>query len=429
MTQLEAAQKKKITPQMRKVAKEEGLDVELIREKIALGRIVIPSNAIRKVPKICGIGEGLRTKVNANVGTSPESIDINREIKKLKIAIYSGTDTVMDLSTGGDIRRIRRSLLKESCVPFGTVPIYEVAVETVKRRKSIVKMSGEDMFDVIESQARDGVDFFTIHSGITRQNLDLLRKGKRILDIVSRGGALLAEWMLHNKRENPLYERFDYILEIARRYDVTLSLGDGMRPGSIADASDAAQIQELVTLGELAKEAYSKGVQVIIEGPGHMPIDQIETNVILEKKLCHGAPFYVLGPIVTDVAPGYDHITAAIGGAVAAKAGADFICYVTPSEHLRLPTIEDVKEGVIAARIAAHAADITKDVKGAFQWDVLISYARKKRDWKRQFALAIDRKRPQEYRKTARPSLPDICTMCGEYCSMKLTDKSFKKSP
>ena len=423
MTQLESAKRGKITPEMRLVAKAEGLDPKILAKKIAGGKIVIPSNILRKKNKICGIGEGLRTKVNANIGTSQGSSRIAIELKKVKAAVDNGADAIMDLSTGGDLRKIRKAILKASSVPVGTVPIYEAAVAADRKKRAIPSITAEEMFAVLEEQARGGVDFFTIHCGVTTKAVSCLKKEGRVIGVVSRGGAIMIEWMAHNGRENPFYEEFDRVLDIARKYDVTLSLGDGMRPGCIADASDKAQIQELITLGELSLRARAAGVQVMIEGPGHVPINQIEANVLLEKEVCHGAPFYVLGPLVTDIAPGYDHITSAIGGALAAAYGADFICYVTPSEHLGLPSVDDVKTGVISARIAAHAADIAKGIKGALDWDITMSSARKRRDWQKQFALAIDPKRARGYRNRLKPVSKDVCTMCGQYCSMKISEE------
>jgi phosphomethylpyrimidine synthase len=422
MTQLEAAKRGRITPEMRLVAKAEGLDLKPLVRKIASGRIVIPSNILRKKDRICGIGEGLKTKVNANIGTSQGSSRIAVELKKLKVSVDNGADAVMDLSTGGDLRKIRKAILRACPVPVGTVPIYEAAVDADREKRPIPSITAGEMLAVLDRQAREGVDFFTIHCGVTRKAVDCLKKQGRVIGVVSRGGAIMVEWMAHNRRENPFYEEFDRVLEIARKYDVTLSLGDGMRPGCLADASDKAQIHELMTLGELSGRARRAGVQVMIEGPGHVPINQIEANVILEKDLCHGAPFYVLGPLVTDIAPGYDHITSAIGGALAAAHGADFICYVTPSEHLGLPSVDDVKTGVISARIAAHAADIAKGIKGALDWDIAISAARKKRDWRKQFDLAIDPARAKEYRNRSKPAAKDVCTMCGQYCSMKISE-------
>jgi phosphomethylpyrimidine synthase len=345
------------------------------------------------------------------------------ELKKMEECERLGADTIMDLSTGARLEETRRRILAASNIPVGTVPIYEIVIKGLKKRGSIASITAEDMFSVLESQAKEGVDFFTIHAGVTKRALSLLKENPRILDIVSRGGAFLAEWIMTNKRENPFYENFDRVIDIARRYDVTLSLGDGLRPGSVLDATDKPQIAELVVLGELQKRALKKGVQVMIEGPGHIPLNQIEANVLMEKSVCSGAPFYVLGPIVTDIAPGYDHITAAIGGAIAASAGADFLCYVTPSEHVRLPTLEDVREGVVASKIAAHAADIAKNIPGAIDRDSLMSKARAGRDWRKQFELAIDSVKPAQYRKESEPSKEDVCTMCGDYCSIKTAEK------
>jgi len=426
MTQLELAKKGKVSALMRKIAKIEGLSPEKIRKGVALGTIVIPANKTRyNLKKPCGIGAGLQTKVNANVGTSLDCAKIADEIKKTKISITAGADTVMDLSTGGNLAKIRTRLLESSTVPFGTVPIYEAVVGIVKKQRPISSMSEDDILKVLEQQAKDGVDFFTIHCGVTLESLKRLKRQSRIVDIVSRGGAFLAEWMLRNKKENPLYENFKEVLKIARKYDVTLSLGDGMRPGCVLDATDRSQIQELILLGELANKASQWGVQTIIEGPGHVPLDQIAANITLQKKLCQGRPFYVLGPLVTDIAPGYDHITASIGAAIAAASGADFLCYVTASEHLRLPTIDDVREGVIASRIAAHAADIAKGVKKAIDWDKNISLARKKRNWKKQLKLAIDPQRAKRLRNTSRPHPLDTCTMCSKLCSIKLMEEYF----
>lgn len=427
MTQLDLARQGKISSLMRQVARLEGHDPEIIRNGLASGKIVIPNNKKRRISKPCAIGEGLKTKINANIGTSKDSSDIPHELKKMRVAVDLGSDTVMDLSTGSRIEETRRAILAEAKVPIGTVPIYEIAINGRRRYGSIKDIRIDDMFDALEEQAKDGVDFFTIHAGVTMKALEILKENPRIIDIVSRGGAFLAEWMIDNERENPFYEHFDRVLDIASRYDITLSLGDGLRPGAIMDATDGPQIMELITLGQLQKKALRRGVQVMIEGPGHVPINAIEANVILEKSICNGAPFYVLGPLVTDVAPGYDHITAAIGGALAGSNGADFLCYVTPAEHLRLPTLEDVKEGVIATRIAAHAADVSKGVKGAMDWDVKISKARRDRDWKKQFALALDKAKPKKYRDTSRPGLQDVCTMCSDYCSIKMAEKCLKR--
>lgn len=426
MTQLEFAKKNKLTSQMKKVSRLEFLDIKILKDNIANGKVVIPNNIKRKIVRICGIGRNLRTKVNANIGTSVDRPSLKYELKKLEAAIKTGTDTVMDLSTGGDLKKIRKAVLRESCVPVGTVPIYEAAVDITQRKKAIKDIEPDRFFDILEGQAEEGVDFFTIHCGVTQDAIKRLKNQGRILDIVSRGGAILTEWMLVNNRENPFYEKFDRVLEIAKRYDVTLSLGDGLRPGAVADGTDRAQIQELIILGELAKRARDLGVQVIIEGPGHLPLDEIEMNVKLEKSLCGEAPFYVLGPLVTDIAPGYDHITSAIGGAIAASFGADFLCYVTPSEHLRLPTIEDVKMGVISSRIAAHAADIVKKVPYSLEWDTKMSAARKQRNWPKQFKLAIESKRPKHFRKSSKAYSEDVCTMCSKYCSIKIIEKHLK---
>lgn len=423
MTQLELARKNKITPEMRLVAKQEFLKPEYIRQAIVRGRVVIPLNKNRKIKRLCGIGEGLTTKVNANIGTSTDKPDLVSEINKLRTVISAGADTVMDLSVGGNLGQILKRIIAESIVPVGTVPVYQAAVDSQKLKGTFLKMTAQDLLGIIEVQAKMGVDFFTIHAGVTFDCIKLLKNSKRILDVVSRGGAILVNWMKENQQENPLYEYFDDILDIAREYDVTLSLGDGLRPGSILDSTDKLQIKELRLLGKLAKRARENGVQVMIEGPGHVPIHEIKTNIVLAKQLCNGAPFYVLGPLVTDVAAGYDHISAAIGGALAASIGADFLCYVTPSEHLRHPDEADAKEGVMASRIAAHAADIAKGIKSAITWDRDMSLARKERDWQRQINLSLDPEKARRYRQSSRPKRDDVCTMCGEYCSIKLIEE------
>ena len=426
MTQLSQAKKGITTSEMLEVASQEGLPPELIRERIARGEIIIPKNKKHNFAHLRAIGRGTRTKVNTNIGTSTDCVDINFELSKLRAAEEAGTDTIMDLSTGGNLNSIRQSIIKASSLPVGTVPVYQAVVETVAERKALVNMSGDKIFEVIERQAEDGVDFVTVHCGLTQASLERLIKQGRVEDIVSRGGAFLTTWMIANQRENPLYEQFDRLLEIAGKYDLTLSLGDGLRPGCIADSTDRPQIQELILLGELAKKAFEADVQVMIEGPGHIPFHEIKANVLLEKKLCNNAPFYVLGPVVTDVAPGYDHITSAIGGAYAAASGADFLCYVTPGEHLRLPTLEDVKQGVIATRIAAHAGDIAKGVKGAANWDLRMAQSRKKRDWKEQITLSINPELAQRMREESQPHLSDVCTMCGEYCALKLVESALR---
>lgn len=426
MTQLEYAKKNTITPLMKRIAEEEGLAPKDILRSIKYGKAVIPNNLKHYLKNPCGIGYKLKTKVNANIGTSTDKSQIRDELKKLEVAVKYGTDTIMDLSVGGDLAKIRKEILDHSPVPIGTVPVYETAVNAQKTKGNFLNFSAGDILDTLEEQAKQGIDFFTVHSGVTKKSLNALKKQKRLLGIVSRGGAILARWMNQHKKENPFYEYFEQILDIASRYDVTLSLGDGLRPGSILDATDNAQICELKILGELAIRAKRRNVQVMIEGPGHVPLHQIKKNITLEKKVCHGAPFYVLGPLVTDIACGYDHITAAIGGALAASFGADFLCYVTPSEHLRHPSVEDVKDGVIASRIAAHAADIVKKVKSAIQWDKKMSIARSKRDWKKQIAFSIDPDKAKQYRLSSKPDMLDVCTMCGEYCSIKLMERCLR---
>ncbi len=424
MTQIELAKNKKYSREMKAISRREGLNLRILCERIARGRIVILQNNKRRLPKFCAVGEGLSTKINVNLGTSSGNPSLKRELEKLKIAIQYGADTVMDLSIGGDLKRIRKEIIEYSPLPVGTVPIYEAAVNAERKYGSFLKMHKEELFDILEQQAADGVDFFTLHAGVTMKNLSLLSgNNKRLTGIVSRGGAILASWMKKNKCENPLFKYFDRVLDIAYRYDVTLSLGDGLRPGSIFDANDRAQNAELKTLGELAKRAWGKCVQVMIEGPGHVRLDKIRQNVLLEKRLCQGAPFYVLGPLVTDIASGYDHISSAIGGAIAASYGADFLCFVTPSEHLRLPSLEDVKNGIIASRIAAHSSDLVKEIKPALQWDREMSIARGKRDWNTQIKLSLNpQKSMHYYGKKKGLSHKKVCSMCGEYCAIKLSD-------
>jgi phosphomethylpyrimidine synthase len=428
MTQKIEAQEGVVTKEMRSVVRQEGVSSEWLQEKISSGRIVIPANRNHKGLHAIGIGEGLRIKVNTNIGTSSDHTDLEEELKKLEVSIRAGTDTVMDLSTGGDIDAIRREILRHSAIPLGTVPIYEAAIEAVRKRKALAKMRVEDLFEVIERQAEEGVDFITVHCGVTRSSVERLKRDHRRMGVVSRGGSFLIEWMIYNSQENPLYEQFDRLLEIAKKYDVTLSLGDGLRPGCLADATDRPQVEELIILGELTERAWAEGVQVMIEGPGHVPLDQIEANVLLEKRLCKGAPFYVLGPLVTDISPGYDHITCAIGGAIAGWAGADFLCYVTPSEHLKLPTVEDVREGVIATRIAGHAADIARGNRKAFQRDLEMSKARKDFDWEKQIELSIDPEKARRYHEEGKSGEKDVCTMCGEFCAMKRVKEFFNEA-
>ncbi len=422
MTQLELARKGIVSIQMSLVAKQEGVEAEFIRQGVVNGTIVIPANTKHTKLIPCGIGQGLSTKVNANIGTSSDFGNIDTEMEKLKVAVDSGADTVMDLSTGGDISAIRRAIIDSSSLPIGTVPIYQAGIEAISRHGAIVKMTVDDLFAAIEEHIRDGVDFITVHCGVTRSAIACLKQQGRVADVVSRGGAFLIGWMLYNERENPLFEYYDRLLELAREFDVTLSLGDGMRPGCLADATDRAQVEELLVIGELVPRAQQAGVQVMVEGPGHLPLNQIEANVRLEKSICKGAPFYVLGPLVTDVAAGYDHITGAIGGAIAAAAGTDFLCYVTPAEHLSLPDPEDVRLGVIASRIAAHAGDIVKGVKGTEEWDRKMSVARKKLEWEEQAKLSLDPERSRQVH-SRHASAGEACSMCGEFCAMALVEK------
>ncbi|HWR45894.1 phosphomethylpyrimidine synthase ThiC [Sporomusa sp.] len=415
-TQMDAAKRGILTEQMRRVAQEENIDLELLRELVASGRVVIPANRHHTSLSPKGVGEKLRTKINVNLGVSKDCCDIELELEKAKKAIELKAEAIMDLSCYGKTREFRRRLIENSPVMIGTVPMYDAVGMLDKDLKDI---SVDEFFSVVERHAEDGVDFMTIHCGMNQKTAERVKQNKRLTNIVSRGGSLLFAWMELNNRENPFYEYFDRLLDICEKYDVTLSLGDACRPGSIHDATDAAQIEELITLGELTKRAWARNVQVIIEGPGHMAINEIAANMLLEKRLCHGAPFYVLGPLVTDIAPGYDHITSAIGGAIAAASGADFLCYVTPAEHLRLPNLDDMKEGIIATRIAAHAADIAKGIPGARDWDNQMSAARADVDFPRMIELAIDPEKARRYRKESQPECEDTCTMCGKMCPMK----------
>jgi len=420
MTQLEYARQGTITEAMKKTASSEGIAAETIRQGVAEGTVVITQNVKHRTISPLAIGKGLRTKINANVGTSKDHTNVEEELAKVRAAIEAGADTIMDLSIGPAIGETRKTVIQASTVPVGTVPIYQAAVEMPeKKNRPMVEMTADDLFEVIERHGEDGVDFITVHCGVTLRSVETLKKEGRLMGVVSRGGAILVEWMNYNKKENPLFESYDRLLEIAKAYDMTLSLGDGLRPGCLADATDRGQIQELLLLGELTERAWAKGVQVMIEGPGHVPLQQIEANVLLQKRICHGAPFYVLGPLVTDIAPGYDHITGAIGGAIAAWAGADFLCYVTPSEHLRLPTVEDVREGVIASKIAGHAADIARGLKGAMDQDACMARARKALNWPEQIRLAVDPERARKLRESRMPKESDVCTMCGELCAIK----------
>ena len=420
MTQLKKAREGIITPEMKKVAEKEGVSPEFIREGLAAGNIVISLNNRHDWIEPLGIGKGLTTKVNSNIGTSLDTCNLPAELEKVDVSVEAGADTVMDLSTGGDLDFVRKEVLKRSAIPVGTVPIYQVGSEYQRKGKAFHECTGDDMFEAIERNGEDGVDFITVHCGVTIETVERVRKEGRVMGVVSRGGSLLVDWMRKNNKENPLYEEFDRLIEIAKKYDMTLSLGDGFRPGCLADATDRGQVQETIILGELTERAWKEGVQVMIEGPGHVPINQIEANITLQKRLCHNAPFYVLGPLVTDIAAGYDHITCAIGGAIAATAGADFLCYVTPSEHLRLPNTDDVREGIMATRIAAHAADIGKGIKGAMERDNLMAKMRKAFDWEGMYKYALDPKKARTMRGQDLPSDSEVCTMCSELCAMKL---------
>jgi len=427
-TQMQWARQGKITDAMRTVAEQEQIAPEIIRSRVAEGTIAICCNVNHKNLVPCGVGKGLTIKVNANIGTSSDFPDPAPEIKKLEAAVAAGADAVMDLSTGDNIDGSRRAIIAASSVMVGTVPMYQATVEAIKRYGAVVAMTKEDLFEVLEKQAADGADFLTIHCGINKQVLKQLTDEGRVMDIVSRGGSFITGWMLHNEKENPLYEYFDEVLDICEKYDVTISLGDGLRPGCLADATDRAQIQELINIGELTQHAWARGVQVMCEGPGHVPYNQIRANMELQKALCHGAPFYVLGPLVTDVAPGYDHITSAIGGTLAATCGADFLCYVTPAEHIGLPDLEDVRQGVIATKIAAHAADIANGLPQAWAWDLAMAKARKVLDWKLQEQLAIDPVRFREFRQKKNKDINEGCSMCGEYCAVKIVGKYLEEA-
>ncbi len=426
---MELAREGQTTEIMRRAAQDAQIEPDLLRQYIAEGTAIVCHNNTRKGGKPLAVGKGISTRVNANIGTSKDDISIDNELAKAQAAIAAGADALMDLSTGGPIDDIRKAIISQTDVCLGSVPLYQAACDTVMQKgKAIVDMTVDDIFAGIKKHLDDGVDFITVHCGVTRATLAKMDQEGRLMEVVSRGGSFTCAWMAHNNAENPLYEYFDRLLDLVKPYDATLSLGDGFRPGCIADATDRAQIHELLILGELTQRAWDKGIQVMIEGPGHVPLDQVKTNIQLQKSLCHGAPFYVLGPLVTDIAPGYDHITSAIGGAVAASAGADFLCYVTPSEHLCLPTVKDVHEGVMATRIAAHAADIVKGIPGAKEWDRKMSKARKDLDWATQYDLAIDpplaRKRREETADAA--DIHGACTMCGEFCAYKMMDERKK---
>ncbi len=415
-TQMDAARKGIVTPQMQTVAHKENLRVEDLMHRMAQGRVIIPANKSHTSLQGEGVGEGLRIKVNVNLGISKDCHDVEKELDKVKTALNMHIESIMDLSCYGKTAEFRKRLVAMSPVMIGTVPIYDAVGFYDKNLQDITV---DEFFRVVEQHITDGVDFLTIHAGLNRATAENIKKQERITNIVSRGGSLLFSWMQLNDAENPFYEHYDRLLDLCEQYDVTLSLGDGCRPGCLHDSTDASQVQELITLGELTKRAWERNVQVMIEGPGHMAMNEIPGNMMMEKRLCFGAPFYVLGPLVTDVAPGYDHITAAIGGAIAAQHGADFLCYVTPAEHLRLPSLEDMREGIIATRIAAHAADIAKGIPGARQWDDSMSQARADLDWETMFNLSLDDKRAREYRKSSEPEHKDSCSMCGKMCAVR----------
>ena len=421
-TQMDAARKGIVTKEMEIVAKKENIDVESLRQLIAKGQVIIPANKNHKCLDPNGIGNKLRTKINVNLGTSRDCVDLDMELEKVNNAVKMGAEAIMDLSSFGDTQKFRRKLTSECPATIGTVPIYDAVVYYHKALKDI---TAQEWLDVVEMHAKDGVDFMTIHCGINKSTAKKFRADKRLMNIVSRGGSIIYAWMEMTGNENPFFEYYDRVLEICREYDVTMSLGDACRPGCIMDASDISQIEELVTLGELTRRAWEKDVQVMVEGPGHMPLNQIKANMEIQKTICYGAPFYVLGPLVTDLAPGYDHITGAIGGAIAASSGANFLCYVTPAEHLSLPSLEDVKEGVIASKIAAEAADVSKGLDSAWEREREMGKARKEFDWEKQFELAFDHSKPRSYRNKCELDDDEMCAMCGEYCAVKIAKGDF----
>jgi phosphomethylpyrimidine synthase len=418
-TIMESASRGAVDDRIKAIARKEGVTERFVVDGIAAGRIVMPCNPVHN-PEPAAIGEGLSVKINANLGTSRDMPDAEPELRKLEIALKYGADAIMDLSTGGDIDRIRKMMVERCPVMIGSVPIYETGL-TAARKNAIVELTEDDIFKGIEMHAKDGMDFMTVHCGITRETVRWLKNSDRLMDVVSRGGSFLTAWILHNDQENPLYKNFDYLLELARKYEFTLSLGDGFRPGCINDATDQAQLSELMTLGHLVKRSREAGVQAMVEGPGHMKMDQIPANMKLQKCLCHNAPFYVLGPLVTDIAPGYDHITSAIGGAIAAQHGADFLCYVTPAEHLSLPDEEDVKEGVIASKIAAHAADLTRGI--GMDLDNRMARARKALDWPGMYDVCLDEEKARRYRARGCTEEKDGCSMCGDLCAVKIVNQ------
>jgi phosphomethylpyrimidine synthase len=429
-TLIKTAREGKITKEMEIVAQKEQVEVDFIRKGIAKGRIVVPKSNQRNTEPI-GIGEGMLVKINANIGSSKRVCNIDEELEKARIAVKFGADTVMDLSTGvteEDVKNIRKQILNEIKVPIGTVPIYQSALRALETKSAIINFDEDDLFNVVEQQAKEGVDFFTIHVGVTKDLVNYLKDHPRTMGVVSRGGTFLASWILENEMENPFNRNFDYLLDLAKQYDFTLSLGDGMRPGSIFDSTDYAQIQELIEISKLVKQAWSENVQVMVEGPGHIPANEIERNIKIMKSLCDNAPFYVLGPLVTDIAPGYDHLVSAIGGVMAGLAGADYLCYVTPSEHLALPNKEEVKRGVIASKIAAHAVNIAKFGKKASEWDYKMDMARKNLDWEGMIEHSIDPELSREIHYRNGDIDEEVCSMCGEFCAIKILKDALNKA-
>ncbi|MCR8745770.1 phosphomethylpyrimidine synthase ThiC [Romboutsia lituseburensis] len=419
-TQMDAAKKGIVTNEMIVVAKKENKSIEELIDLVKSGKVVIPANKNHKTLSAEGVGQGLKTKINVNLGISKDCYSCEKELEKVRVAIDMKAESIMDLSNYGKTEGLRKNIINMSTAMIGTVPMYDAIGFYDKELKDITV---DEFFKVVEKHGEDGVDFITVHAGLNKEAIETLKRNNRLTHIVSRGGSLLYAWMEFNNAENPFYEYYDRLLDICEKYDITISLGDALRPGSINDSTDASQIKELITLGELTKRAWDRNVQVIIEGPGHMAINEIESNIVLQKKLCHQAPFYVLGPIVTDVAPGYDHITSAIGGAIAASHGADFLCYVTPAEHLRLPDLDDMKEGIVAAKIAAHAADIAKGISKAREWDYKMSKARADINFEDMINLSLEPEKPKLYRESSVPTEKESCTMCGKMCSMRTMKK------
>lgn len=419
-TQMDAARRGIETEAMKRVAEYENMPLSNLMGLVAKGQVAIPANKNHRCLAPYGVGSALKTKINVNLGTSRDCLNLDVEMEKVKRAVDMGAEAIMDLSSFGDTRKFRRKLTESCPAMLGTVPIYDAVVYY---NKPLQEITSQEWIDVVRMHAEDGVDFLTLHCGINRSTADRFKNNGRLMNIVSRGGSLIFAWMEMTGNENPFFEFYDEILEICQEYDVTISLGDACRPGCIADAGDISQISELVVLGELTQRAWDKNVQIIVEGPGHMPLNQIQANMEIQQTICKGAPFYVLGPLVTDIAPGYDHITSAIGGAIAATYGASFLCYVTPAEHLRLPDVDDVKEGIIASKIAAHAADIAKGLPGAADWDYQMGVARRELDWEKMFGLAIDPEKAKRYRAESTPENQDTCTMCGKMCSVRNMNK------